>query len=257
MRHLERVARLNLLIAVFTCMALTASGQKGNNSTEVVQGLVKQHEAWLYRLSTPGASIRGIQTAKQGSVFHYHIYVSGLPNDRVYDVLSWPIGQQKPSTVFPGVSLGKDGIVMCSGRLPGECNDPSSEDHGVVNFAFSADSGEPIRLGLVSDNQRATGVIVPDPIGGTDRGCSLSVERLSPHFEIAYVTGEGYPPATEVSFSATSYHEAHPIKVATDDKGTLHFAMLPYVVGHDQGTTQLQTSGLTGCSPRAEFRWGD
>lgn len=37
-------------------------------------------------------------------------------------------------------------------------------------------------------------VIVPDPIFARDKGCTLSVERLLPHFELAYFTGTGFPP---------------------------------------------------------------
>lgn len=146
---------------------------------------------------------------------------------------------------------------MCSGHLPGECNDPSPDDHGRVAFVFSVDSGEPVRLALISGAQRASGVIVPNPIAGTDHGCSLFVQRLTPHFEVAYITGAGYPAGSQVTFVVTSYNETHSINANTNNDGALHFAMLPFVLGHHEGTTRIQASGIKQCAPSVQFKWGD
>jgi hypothetical protein len=43
------------------------------------------------------------------------------------------------------------------------------------------------RLALVAGDDRVAVVIVPDPITGKHKGCTLSVERLLPRFELAYI----------------------------------------------------------------------
>ena len=43
------------------------------------------------------------------------------------------------------------------------------------------------RLALVAGDDRVAVVIVPDPITGKHKGCTLSVERLLPRSELAYI----------------------------------------------------------------------
>src|SRR6266567_2785041 len=47
------------------------------------------------------------------------------------------------------------------------------------------------------DNRVAV-VIVPDPIFAKGKGRTPSVERLLPHFELAYFVGSGFPPQRRV-----------------------------------------------------------
>ena len=100
-----------------------------------------------------------------------------------------------------GVSLGKGGIVICAGRMPEQCRDSSAKDD-PIDFAFNPAKGEPYRLALVAGEYRVAIVIVPDPILAKDKGCTLSVERLLPRFELAYFTGQGFPANIEASFDA-------------------------------------------------------
>jgi hypothetical protein len=133
------------------------------------------------------------EVGRQGSQVQYHLYVSGLPSNALYTAVSWPVSQKKPSPVMEGISLAKDGIAMCAGRTPDQCGDPSKKDD-PIEFTFNAAKGEPYRLALVAGNDKATVVIVPDPITAKDKSCTLSVERLLPRFELAYLTGVGFLP---------------------------------------------------------------
>lgn len=184
------------------------------NAAQLAQTLIRQHEAWRSKLSTPGASIQAKESGKENGNVLYRLYVTGLPADQLYTVLTWPVNQAKPSQQFEGVSLGKDGLVSCTGRLPNECSDPDSSpaDHGAVDFAFHPVKGEPFRLAVVNGDSRATIIIVPDPITSKDKGCSLEVVRLMPGFELAFFTGSGYPPNSEVTFDSESYGEKHEVK---------------------------------------------
>ncbi len=223
-------------------------------AAEISKALVNGHVAWRTKLSSTGASIQAKEVERQGSLVKYYLTVSGLPTDELYAVMSWPVGQQKPTTIMEGISIGKDGTLICAGRKPEQCGDPSKKDD-PVDFGFEPAKGEPYRLALVSGEYRAAIVIVPDPIVAKDKDCTLSVERLLPHFELAWFSGSGFPPNSEASFEGESYGEKHPIKAKSDTAGNLQFAIMPGVTGHQKGTTIVKGIGVK-CSPSLKFEWG-
>ena len=244
-------------VALFALCAIFVSGQADLDARIAQQGeaLVKQHVVWKTKLSSPGASIRVKAVGRQGSLLQYHLDVSGLPSNQLYRVSTWPITQPEPSELMEGVSLGEDGIVMCAGRTPQQCGDPSQKDD-PIEFTFNATKGEPSRIALASGSDRAAVVIVPNPITSKDKGCRLSVEQLTPRFEVAYFTGAGFPPNSDVSFETRSYDETHPIKTKTGAEGNLEFAILPFVAGHQKSTTTVKGLGVE-CSPSIKFDWGN
>ncbi len=184
------VAMAATVVLLLACSPNSTHGQSDveTRAAETSQALVKGHLAWKTKLSSPGASVRVKEVARQGSLVQYHLYVSGLPSNELYTAVSWPVTQAKPSPIMEGVSLGKDGIVMCSGRMPEQCGDSSKKDD-PIEFTFNAAKGEPYRLAMVAGDHKVAVVIVPDPIVAKDKGCTLSVERLLPHFELAFFTG--------------------------------------------------------------------
>jgi len=247
-----------LAFASFVECGLTQESTEAK-AGELTQLLVKQHEAWSTKLSTPGASIQSKESSRQGAVVQYRLYVTGLPSDKLYTALNWPVNQPKPMETLRGLSLGKDGLVSCLGRTPEECSDPDfAGDHGAVDFTFMPAKGEPFRVALVSEDSedfRAATIIVPDPISAKDKGCTLDVVRLSAGFEVAYFTGSGYPPNSEADFALESYGEKHPVKTTSDNQGSIRFTIMPYVKGHPRGTTKVAGAGMA-CSPSLKFDWG-
>jgi hypothetical protein len=235
-------------------VVLIAQNDIETRGEEISQSLVKRHVAWQTKLSSTGASIEAKQVARRGSWVQYHLYVTGLPSDQLYAVVTWPVRQREPSTQIEGVSLGKDGLVMCAGRTPEQCGDPSTKDD-PIDFTFNPAKGEPYRLAVVSGENRAAIVIVPDPITASDKNCTLGVVRLLPGFETAYFTGSGFVPDADITFEGESYDETHPIKTRTDHDGHLRFALMPFVAGHKKGTTTVHSVG-TGCSLKISFQWG-
>jgi hypothetical protein len=223
-------------------------------AAEMSKALVNGHRAWRTKLSSAGVSIQAKEVERQGSLVKYFLTVSGLPADGLYTVMSWPVGQEKPATIMEGISIGKDGTLICAGRTPEQCGSPSKKDD-PVDFVFEPAKGEPYRLALVSGEHRAAIVIVPDPIMAIDKGCTLSVERLLPGFELAYFTGSGFPPNSEATFDSESYGEKHPIQAKADNEGHFDFAVLPGVSGHPKGTTTVKGVGMK-CSPSLQFNWG-
>lgn len=223
-------------------------------AAEISKALVNGHAAWRSKLSSEGVSINAKEVERHGGVVKYRLLVSGLPTDELYSVMSWPVGQQKPATIMQGVSIGKDGILICAGRTAEQCGDPAAKDD-PIDFAFKPAKGEPYRLAVVSGEHRAAIDIVPDPIVGKDGNCYLSVERLLPHFELAYFTGSGFPPEGEAAFQGESYGEKHTIKAKADSAGNLQFALMPGVSGHQKGTTLVKGISMK-CSPSLKFEWG-
>jgi hypothetical protein len=241
---------------LLVCSSTLICGQTDveTSAAEASQALIKAHVAWKTKLSSPGASIQAKQTGRQGSLVTYSLFVSGLPSDKVYTYMSWPVGQAKPSPVMQGVTIGKGGVLMCAGRTSEQCGDASKKDD-PIDFTFNPAKGEPYRLALVSGDNRVAFVIVPDPIFAKDKDCTLSVERLLPHFELAYFAGAGFPPNSDVSFDSESYGEKHPVKTKADNEGNIQFALTPFVSGQHKGTTTIKGVGMT-CSPSIKFDWG-
>lgn len=247
-------AQIILLVVCSSTVCCTQT-DVATRAAEMSRALITAHTAWDTKASGPGASIQAKEVARRGSLVQYHLYVSGLPKDQLYTVISWPINRREPSPAMKGVTIGNDGIVMCAGRTPEQCGDPSKKDD-PIEFTFSPAKGEPYRLALAGGDYRAAIVIVPDPIVAKDKGCSLTVERLLPHFELAYFNGSGFPPSSDVSFDAESYGEKHLMKTKTDAEGNLKFAAMPFVVGRQKGTTTVKAIGVN-CSPLLEFDWGN
>jgi len=223
-------------------------------AAEMSKALVNGHRAWRAKLSSAGVSIQAKEVDRQGSVVKYLLTVSGLPADGLYRVMSWPVGQEKPATIMEGVSIGKDGTLICAGRTAEQCGEPSKKAD-PIDFGFEPAKGEPYRLAVLSGEHRAAIVIVPDPISAEDKGCRLGVERLLPGFELAYFTGDGFPPKSEATFDSESYGEKHTIRAKADTEGHFDFAMLPGVLGHQKGTTTVKGVGMK-CSPSLQFNWG-
>ena len=89
----------------------------------------------------PGMSIEAREVSRQGSsgnnlVVQYHIFVKGVPPDTLLQQVSWPVNADKLSSPLQGISVGKDGILMCAGRLAEQCGDNNNPDD-PIEFTMS------------------------------------------------------------------------------------------------------------------------
>lgn len=254
MRLKHKVSCAAAILLGVSCLGFGQGVSAEASAENAAQSLVKGHIAWGNKLSSPGALIQVKEIERQGGRVKYHLFVSGLPFDALYTVMSWPVTQRQPTPVIEGASLGTNGIVMCAGQTQEQCGDPSQKDD-PIDFAFNPAKGEPFRIALISGANRAAVVIVPNPIMGKDKTCSLSAVRLLPHFELAYFTGSGFPANTDLTFESASYDEKHPVRTKSDADGNIQFVLLPFVAGHTKGTTSLKGTGMN-CSPALKFDWG-
>lgn len=244
-----------LAVLVLTTMSVFAEGQDIDAKTkETLMSVVQSHIAWESKITTHGATIVAKESEHHGNQVSYRLYVTGLPTDRLYTILTWPVTQKELSTAIEGASIGKEGVVMCAGRKKKECGNPATPDD-PIDFALNPAPGEPSRLAIASGNFRAAVVIVPRSITNSDKACTIEALRLSPNFEIAYITGKGFPPNTDITFLSNSYDEERSNKTRSDADGNLKYVLLPYVVGHSGGTTTI-AGKAADCSPKLSFDWG-
>jgi len=245
------------LIALGLFLFLVCRGQAQSADAvrpeDLAQKLAKAHAGWT-NVSSPGASIEAKEVLRQGSTVKYRFFVHGLPTNELYSLYSWPVNAREPAAQMGGISVGKDGLLVCAGRFPGQCGDASNPDD-PIQFTFSPGEAEPYRLAFVSATAKVAMVLVPNPIEGKDKTCVLAVVRLLPNFELAYLTGKGFAPHTKVEFDSQSYDEKHRLEATTNVDGNLEFALMPFVAGHKKGTTSVKTLGAA-CSPMVSFDWG-
>ncbi len=87
-----------------------------------------------------GTSIEAKEVSRRGQsgkdlIVQYHIFVKGLPPDALLQYMDWPINADKPSRMLEGISVGKDGILMCAGKTPEQCGDSKKPDDPIEFIA--------------------------------------------------------------------------------------------------------------------------
>ncbi len=221
---------------------------KAFDANEFSIRLVTLTHDWLAnKLSTAGTSaeMREIKRERRGSdlLVAYHVFVKGAPKDQLYELQQWPTNAEKPFVTGQGLSIASDGLVM-------------SQNHDV-NFAFHPAKGEPYRLVLLSadGSTKIYFGVIPDPIIGEDRGCTLEAVGLLPKFPLVMIRAKGYKPSEELQFASKSYDEAHDIQVKSDADGEFVTAVLPKVKNKPTGKTDVTLKGA-GCAPTLSFEWG-
>jgi hypothetical protein len=110
---------------------------------------------------------------------------------------------------------------------------------------MSPAKGELYRLALVSAEEtiKVTSAIVPDPIVGKNKGCSVEIISLMPKFELAMLKGAGFSPNEEVAFFGDSFGETHERKAKADLEGRFDMAVLPFVKGKLGGEMEVALKG--------------
>jgi hypothetical protein len=228
-----------------------------NDLAQRVQHLM-DIEVGFEQMVPSGMSIEAKEVSRKGNsgkdlVVQYHIFATGVPPDTLFKFIDWPVNADKPSARLEGVSVGKDGILMCAGRTPEQCGDPKKPDD-PIEFTFMPTKGEPSRLVFVSSNVRIGTVIVPDPIEAKDKACTLRAIRLTRTFDLAFLSGTGYPPNTDVHYTVSSEMTSN-LVIKSDSNGTIRVSVVPYPGKKKQGTASVKITEAK-CSPQVSWEWG-
>jgi len=250
-------ATLVFRFIVLASIALPALGQGTTVPTgtqDAVNRLVKAHQAWGPAANTPNTLLTLKEASREGPVIRIRMYATGLPKEGIYTLVQWPVTQREPSAALGGVSFDEAGLAVCAGT-PGTCGGDKPND--PIDVVLRPVPGEPSRLALVSADQsiKLYAKIVPIPLRGEDKGCSVEAVLLMPGSELVLIEGVGFPPNSDIVLDSESEGERHGGKAKTDANGRYVSGILPYKQGVARGTTKVDLKSA-GCSPSVSFPWG-
>jgi hypothetical protein len=236
------VTAVLVLLSVGSSASQDSAG-KQNDLAELVRRRMDV-EVGFTQMVPPGMSIEAKEISREGKsgdnlIVQYHIFVKGAPSGTLFQEIQWPVTADKPSPALEGISIGKDGILMCAGRTAEQCGDAKKPDD-PIEFITMPRKGEPTRLAFVSPKIKIGTVIVSDPVEAHDKGCSLSAVRLTPKFELAFLSGSGYPPNTDVHYRVSSSEMTSELVIKSDNSGTIRVSVLhPSKKSNDRVTVKI------------------
>lgn len=241
--------------------AQLAYGQNGTspsniNVQEDVSKLIAMHNAWGSKASTPNTRLTIKESARSERVIKFRLYAEGVPKDRVYSIVTWPVTQKGPSEALTGVTLDASGLAICAGTA-GTCGTADKPNDPIDLATLQPVPGEPVRLGLVSADgaTKVFAKVVPIPLRGEDRGCTVEGVLLLPRAVAVLVEGLGFPPNSELKMDSDSEREQHGGKSTVDKDGRYISAILPNKQGTPRGTLKV-TLKSAKCAPAVSVPWG-
>jgi hypothetical protein len=212
---------------------------------------VKQIVNWGEPISTRGTKleVREVDRGeKDGKLLVTDdLYVTGAPSGQSYALFQYPITAPEPTVVLPEVSFDANGKL---------CVKRGKECLPVVRFSFVPAKGEPFRFLLVSKDAKTSiaATVVPNPIIGTDQGCSVEAVRVTPDFEVALLRGKGFKPGEETAYESNSAGEQLHGTIKIDNAGEFKLVLLPAVIGKNEGSYTVMVKGAL-CNPSVSFNW--
>jgi hypothetical protein len=246
-----------LAVLVLLAMLATASAQvTEQNAPAVMAELARQDQAWNPKSNSPGVSIKVSEVRRsEAHQIYYQLTASGFPPNLKYTIATWPANRLKPQAGTTGVTLDASGLAVCAGT-PGTCR--GDGPNSPIQMQFSPVKSEPIRLSLVSDDEkhlRAFVSLVPIPNRATDKKCSLEEVMLAPLSSLVALQGIGFEPNENIQFLSESEGEHHDGQLKADADGNFFSAIGPGVKGKEKGTTRVSVISR-GCSLSLSFPWG-
>ena len=218
----------------------------------------------------------GSTKTPNGTQLSYHLIGTGFTPDMRLTLIRWPLNSHVEH-VMSGIVVNASGLAVCGIAAPGpsaptdaaqtpaeaeaasmvpSCTTTMKPGTPITVNATVA-KGEPIRVALVATDKThgAAASIVPFPIEGTDKGCTLEVVRGTRNAALVLILGSGFKQDTSYTFGSESYGEKHAIAANFKPDGTFITALLPAIQGHPSGTTVVYYQSAT-CTPTVSFDWG-
>lgn len=244
-----------LAVGIMLCVGLAICGQNQPATMDKLppqfDKKVKEIVNWGEPISTRGAKLE-VREAKRGEkdgqlLITDDLYVTGAPSGQSYSLFQYPITAPEPVVVLPEVSFDATGSL---------CVKKAEECSPAVRLSFLPEKGEPFRLLLVSKNGETSiaTLIVPNPIIGTDQGCSVEAVRVTPNFDVALLRGKGFKPGEEPAYESNSAGEQLHGKVKIDKAGEFILVLFPAVTGKDEGSDTVMVKSAL-CNPSVSFNW--
>lgn len=179
----------------------------------------------------------------------YDFYLTGAPADQTYTIFQWPLGKPQPEPVTSA-------YVSNNGRLCMHATGCHDTEGPYVMLALLSFPGLPHRIGIASEDKKfkAVALVVPDPIIGTDKGCSVEVIRVREDFSLTVVRGKGFQLDKEIIYTSNSEGEEIKGSLKADEFGQFSFYLGPGVKGKTKGTAKIDFKA-PGCAPSVSFHW--
>jgi hypothetical protein len=248
---------LNCMILTFT-MTLMAALPARTQGLDSVQQLVRMQSAWGPKANSAGAALtlteRSRGTVDGHAVVRYRMTASGLPKDKKYSLLIWPLGGQ-PQGVMSGVTIDATGTAICAGKA-GTCRGDKPDD--PIDLAMQAGSGEIKRVALIAEDKSAQvfASVVPFPNRASDGGCSLEATLVTPKAEAVMLSATGFKPSIALDIEVNSEGEIQRPSGKTDANGVYEWVVLPFKRGLTEGRAQISVHS-NSCNPSLSFAWGE
>jgi hypothetical protein len=235
-----------------------------NKLPDVVVKMIKVQMFWDEGLSNPsGPRLRFERLADisndQGHFFHYRVFAEGVPEGGPYRMEAWKIGTPVDSmtTLSENVYANRKGVLFAQKPKPEHRDVVSVDDHTDFDVAVRVSLGEPVRFVLSIKKSRwmVPGTLVAVPVEASDKGCTARALLSSPGGEVILISGEGFPPNSQVALDGDSAGEMLKAMRSVDSSGRIHWTELPYVTGKDNGILK-DTITSPGCKVTLEIPWG-
>ena len=82
----------------------------------------------------------------------------------------------------------------------------------------------------------------------------MTAKRLSKPFDLAFISGTGYPPNTDIHYQVASEMTSDFV-VKSDPKGTIRVSVIPFPSKKKEGTAKVKIME-SKCSPEVSWEWG-
>ena len=248
-----------LLIATITfpsAICQTAPTSTSDLGQQVQQ--LMNVEVGFENMVPPGTSIQAKEVSRKGEsgknlVVQYHIFVTGVSAGTLFKYVDWAVNAEKPTARLEGISVGKEGILMCAGRTDEQCGDPKKPDD-PIEFTFMPLKGEPTRVAFISPDMKIGIVIVADPVEASNKGCTLTAKRMNRAFTLAFLSGTGYVPNSDIHYRVSS-EMTNDFVVKSDSSGTIRVSVVPFPGKKKDGTATVRITDAN-CAPEVSWKWG-
>jgi hypothetical protein len=140
---------------------------------------------------------------------------------------------------------------MCPLNVTAQCG--TSKPGSPIELVTHPKPGEPTRLAFESDGVKIGLVLVPDPIKSKDKLCTLEAIRLTPNFEVAYITGSGYTANSDVHYKLTPLSDKEFV-VKADAAGIIRTSVAPQAGGSASIGITIKVDGAE-CAPEVSYVW--
>lgn len=206
---------------------------------------------------TPGVTLvvheGSREPSEKGTILWYNLIGKGFPDGVIYNLWKLVPGKS-PELLIKGVSFDHKGVLICSGK-PGYCSGAGPDD--PVNLKITASLGEEKRMAVISEDGKIAGFAdaVPFPIEATDRGCKLSVVRMSPLADVVLATASGLKANQTFTVSKRYGYEGASEKETARPDGTWESLINTQVTMQPKGKALISISDGS-CTVSVTFDYG-